>query len=314
MQRPLPMGILIAVAVSLCLIQLRDAGKLQFLELLVYDYYLVQSTGSTQIDSLPITLITVSEDDIKRLGHWPMNDAEMARMFEILLEKKPRVIGLDIYRDIPVPPGSATLVNVFKAHHNIVTIKKPGGKDSHGISEPFMVGEQNPVGFSDLLLDSGGTVRRALLFLDDDEGSHVSFALMLALIYLEQERVGPLPGSQFLQLGKTTFTPLESHDGGYVGADARGYQFLLDYRGGPAPFRTFSLADVLADKVAPSAIRDKVVIIGSSAESTKDFFFHSLQPVHQVSIKDPRRGNPCRRREPVDPFGPGKVRTSRFLE
>lgn len=287
MQRPLPMGILIAVAVSLCLIRLRDAGKLQFLELLVYDYYVVQSTGPTQIDSLPITLITVSEDDIKRLGHWPMNDAEMARMFEILLEKKPRVIGLDIYRDIPVPPGSASLVNVFKAHHNIVTIKKSGDKDSRGISAPFMVGEQNPVGFSDLLLDTGGTVRRALLFLDDHEGSHVSFALILALIYLQQEGVGPLPGSQFLQLGKTTFRPLESHDGGYVGADARGYQFLLDYRDGPSPFRTFSLADVLADKVAPSAIRDKVVIIGSSAESTKDFFSTPFSRFIKSQLKTP---------------------------
>ena len=272
MQRPLPMGIAIGMAVSLCVIWLHHTGRLQFLELTVYDYYVVQRSEPAQTDPPPIALITVSEDDIRRLGHWPMNDATMARMLEILLEKKPRVIGLDMYRDIPVPPGSETLKDLFKRHQNIVTIKKPGDENSPGISEPFMVGERNPVGFSDFLLDPAGTVRRGLLFLGDGEGSHTSFALILALIYLEQEGIKPLPDSQFLSLGKATLVPLESNDGGYVGVDARGYQFLLDYRDGASLFRTFSLADVLSEKVDPSAIGDRVVIIGSSAESAKDFF------------------------------------------
>ena len=54
----------------------------------------------------------------------------------------------------------------------------------------FMVDARNPVGSCDLLLDPGGTVRRAILFLDDDGNSHMSFALMLALdfdIYLIDE-------------------------------------------------------------------------------------------------------------------------------
>jgi adenylate cyclase len=165
MQRPLPMGILIGMAVSLCFIWLHNTGKLQFLELLVYDYYVVQRSGPAQTDSPPITLITVSEADIRRLGHWPMNDAAMARMLELLLENNPRVIGLDLYRDIPVPPGSRALENLFKTHQNIVAIKKTGDENSPGISAPFMVNDRNPVGCSDLLLDPGGIVRRALLFL-----------------------------------------------------------------------------------------------------------------------------------------------------
>ncbi len=270
MQRPLSMGILIGIMVSLCLIRLHHTGKLQFLELTVYDYYVVQRSGLEQTASPPIALISISEDDIQHFG-WPMNDATMARMLEILLKQKPRVIGLDIYRDIPVPPGSTALEAIFKAHQNIVAIKKMGDKNAPGISAPFMAGIQNPVGFCDLLLDPAGTVRRALLFMEDGD-LHVSFALFLALIYLEPEGIKPLPDSQPLRLGKATFVPLESSDGGYVGMDAGGYQFLLDYRDGISPFRTFSLADVLAEKFDPSAIKDRVVIIGSSAESTPDFF------------------------------------------
>jgi len=275
MQRPLPMGLLIGMTVSLCLIWLHDAGRLQFLELMVYDYYVVQRSRPARTDSPPIALITVSEDDIRRLGHWPINDATMARMLEIILEKKPRVIGIDIYRDIPVPPGSTALEDVFKAHQNIVTVKKMGDEDSQGIAAPFMVGERNPVGFSDLLLDPGGTVRRALLFLDGGEETNVSFALLLALIYLAPEGITPLPDPsdpRFLRLGKATFAPLGSNDGGYAGMDARGYQFLLDYRDGASAFPAFSLSDVLADKSDLSAIRERVVIVGASAESTKDFF------------------------------------------
>lgn len=52
----------------------------------------------------------------------------------------------------------------------------------------------------------------------------------------------------------------------------RGYQFPLDYKGGASAFRTFSLSDVLDGRVPADALRKRIVLVGVSADSVKDFF------------------------------------------
>ena len=77
-------------------------------------------------------------------------------------------------------------------------------------------------------------------------------------------------------LGQKTILPLEPNDGGYVRADARGYQFLLDFHGAGREFRSFSLQDLLSGGIDEAAFRDKIVLIGVVAESVKDFFYTPL--------------------------------------
>jgi adenylate cyclase len=132
------------------------------------------------------------------------------------------------------------------------------------------------VGFTDMLADPGGIVRRGFLFMDDGVSMYFSLALRLALLYLQEEGVGPQSDPDypaFMRLGDTTFVPFESNDGGYVGADAGGYQFLLDYRDQPEIFPKISLTDFLAGNYDPSIIENKVVLIGVTADSVKDEFF-----------------------------------------
>jgi len=76
-----------------------------------------------------------------------------------------------------------------------------------------------------------------------------------------------------LRLGRTTIRPFEANDGGYVHADASGYQFLLDFQGGHHTFPTFTLTSLLTGEVTPAAIHDKVVLIGITAISVKDGFY-----------------------------------------
>ena len=85
-----------------------------------------------------------------------------------------------------------------------------------------------------------------------------SFALRLALLYLQAEGITPQPdpsNPQHLRLGRTTIRPLEMNDGGYVGADVRGYQFLLDFKGARGSFLTFSLTALLSGDIDPQASR-----------------------------------------------------------
>ena len=79
-----------------------------------------------------------------------------------------------------------------------------------------------------------------------------------------------------LRLGRITIHPLDAHDGGYVGADARGYQFLLDFKDARRPFSSVELTSLLAGSFDPGLFRDRIVLIGVAAESVKDDFYTPL--------------------------------------
>ena len=69
------------------------------------------------------------------------------------------------------------------------------------------------------------------------------------------------------------FRRLGPNDGGYVRADAEGYQTLINYRGGSELFETVPLRDLLNDRLPDDWARDRVILIGPVAESLKDRFF-----------------------------------------
>jgi adenylate cyclase len=222
-----------------------------------------------------IALITITEQDIRNQGRYPLTDATVAQMLAILVQYQPRAIGLDIFRDIPVPPGREELDAILTSYRHIIAVMKFGEGGSDGIPPPPVLQGTDQVGFIDILPDPDGIVRRALLFQDDGETAAYSLAWRLALLYLQAEGITPQPDAsnpQHLRLGPTTIRPFERNDGGYVGADARGYQFLLDFEGAPRPFPTFSLTTLLDGGINPEAIKDKVVLIGVTAESVKDIF------------------------------------------
>jgi adenylate cyclase len=259
----------------LIIVGLRNAGNLEFLELAAYDFFIRLEPKLSKEESR-ITLIEISEKDIHANGRWPFTDEALAKALKILLRYNPRAIGLDIYRDILVPPGSEELNTIFAKNPQVIGVMTFGDK---GVRPPAIISDTEQVGFNDILVDPGGIVRRALMFLDEGESVYNSFALRLAALYLEAEGItfqADPEKPEYIRLKGTTIKPFEANDGGYIRADARGYQFLLDFENAGLPFHSYSFSNLLSGEVPSEAIADKIIIIGVSAQSVKDFFYTPL--------------------------------------
>jgi adenylate cyclase len=274
-ESPRVVGVLIGIFAALLVILVRNSGGLQFLDLDSYDL-LLSMKHSRAVTDPKVVLVTGTEADIEALGEWPMSDRTINRLFERLTAAGARAIGLDIYRDMPVPPGSAELQETLLANDRIIVVKKFGSDESPGVKPPAYLEGSDRVGFTDTVVDSGGIVRRGLIFLDDESGVSYGLGLRLALLYLADEGVWPQAGEpdpSHIRFGEVTIPPFEADDGPYIEADAGGYQLLLSYSEGVDAFPVVGLTELLDVKVPKEVFQDKIVIIGVAAESVKDSFF-----------------------------------------
>ncbi len=254
-------------------------GHFQKPEFCIYDA-LVRNQPNAAKEDQRILLVTVNEGDLnnEKLGNWPINDTNLSKILNELIACEPTVIGLNLYRDNPIHPSGElknSLDTTLLNHANIISITKIKSQFVPGIAPPNAhLNHPERVGFNDLPIDTtiDNIIRRGLLYLDDGQTIYQSFALRLALIYLSQfnitEKPDPIDPNQ-LKLGHTTFTPFSTDDGAYVNADAKGYQFLLDFQG-PRKFETLSFSDILDSNFDKNQVEQKIVIIGSAAESLRD--------------------------------------------
>ncbi|GAB4230163.1 MAG: hypothetical protein Kow00121_59020 [Elainellaceae cyanobacterium] len=280
-------GVSLSAAAPILL--LRGLGLLQGLELNLFDQF-VRGRSLEPVDRR-IVMVTLDEQDLTQVGY-PMPDRVLAEAIQTIQSQNPRVIGLDIYRDLSVEPGHADLVQVFQTTPNLIGIEKVVG---HSVAPPPVLQQNQQVGFADQIEDADGKVRRALLSIMVEETLHYSLAAQLALQYLASEGVTLQEldrSGQRLRLGKALFERFNPNDGGYIRAASGGYQLLLNFRGTEANFLAVPLRQVLNRQVSPELFRDRIVLIGYTAESVNDRFwtpynggwFNSVQPINGVTL------------------------------
>jgi diguanylate cyclase (GGDEF)-like protein len=282
---------LTASGVAGCVIACRMAGLLQPLEWQAYDH--AMRLRPQVAEDNRVVIVGIDEADLRKIGKWPIPDAQMAKLIQTLKTYQPRAIGLDIYRDLAVEPGHADLLRVYQTTPNLVGIEQIPDKTGPGVPPPAFLSGQKRVGFNNAIVDADGVVRRGLLYWTVDRQVHESFALRLARLYLQAQGIKPsaAANSSDLQLGKTTFPRFAGTDGSYAGVDDAGYQFLANFRGPANTLRIVSMRDVLAGRVSPAVFRDRLVLIGSTAVSLKDFFDTSYtRPVIGSALSPPISG------------------------
>jgi CHASE2 domain-containing sensor protein len=262
-----------SVSVTATILLLRLLGILQLSEFAALDQLFRLHPPEPPDDR--IVIVEINEQDLKQAGKWPIPDKVMAQLLQKLNTYQPRAIGLDIYRDLPVEPGHREFVKVSETMPNLIGIEKLKDKMSTGVAPPLVLSQRQQVGFNNVVVDADGKVRRSLLYWHVNGEAHKSLALQLALVYLKAQGITPKKADanpEYLQLGQGVFRSFQPNDGGYVRANDKGYQVLVNFRRS-AGFRRVSMADVLADRVNPSVVRSRIVLIGSTAPSLQDFFY-----------------------------------------
>jgi CHASE2 domain-containing sensor protein/CheY-like chemotaxis protein len=262
----------IASSIAGIIIALSSTGVFQLLEWAVLDQ-LFRLRPSEPTESR-LVLVTIDESDLIALGKWPISDETLAQLIEKIRDQDPRVIGLNLYRDLPVEPGHQKLLDVFYSTPNLFGIEKVSGDK---VAPSPVLHQLGQVGLADMILDADGKVRRGFMSIRPEGGqTQLSLAAKLALKYLQAEGITPQvvnASKQRLKLGQAIFERFEANDGAYVQANAGGYQVLLNYRGLKQSALRVSIMDVLHNRLPPHWLQDRIVLIGVTARSLNDYFY-----------------------------------------
>jgi diguanylate cyclase (GGDEF)-like protein len=250
-----------------------SAGKrlnlFQHLELTSFDQ--LTRLQPRQLPDQRLLIVEITEQDLATFG-WPLSDQIVADAITNIQQLQPAVIGLDIYRSTPQPPGKQALLEVFQSP-DLIGIMNVGDQPHNGEVEAPEGLPAERIGFNDLAIDPDGVLRRNLIFVGSAEKAYYSFPLRLVLAYHQELDFSVDPDGRFFAIGDTPFPALNAGDGGYSDADNRGYQLLMRYRNPDNPAKTLSISQVLAGDIPPEWVKGKIVLIGSTASSLKDEFF-----------------------------------------
>ena len=214
-----------SIAVSACIIGLRHQGSFEQIELLAYDALIrlkVQSGSDPRI-----TIVDISNHTLQQLNKPQISDRTLKEVLEKIVPYKPRVIGVDIVRHIPIGEGREELLDyVNNIYHPLEKAIKPiifpcalpSENKPQGIAPPPVIDPDTAIGFIDLETDPQDIfgrklIRRAVISsipgnfdsetiletqFDAKSGNSLctapfSFAFLTALSYVQAEQITNLP-------------------------------------------------------------------------------------------------------------------------
>lgn len=315
-----------SLRVTAVVLLVRLIGLMQPSELALYDHLIRRRPDAPPDNRLLI--IEIGKTDIEaqvnrgegeQMGKLSLSDLSLAHLLKKLEDDyKPSAIGLDIYREHSIKTESdnqsvkiyyENLITRLQTQDNLFAICKVLNTDENGNPTTDTNDEQTQpppdipkerrserVGFSDVVLDKDGIVRRHLLALRPDRTSRCiaenAFSLMLAGYYLKKQKgiqyVNPVisKNNKALITGENNFQELRFSNGVvfkqfgfYTGGYQReknhgGYQILLNYRSSQNIATHFTLEQVLNNKVeVDENLKGRIVLIGVTDREVNDYWF-----------------------------------------
>lgn len=262
----------------------RELKWLQSWELKAYDQML--RSRPVELPDPRILVVTITEEDLE-INKWPLSDNTINQLLAKLESYQPRIIGINLYR-----PQQRNLANKLENPDKIIGTCLLSSRGRSEIPPPPDFHIHN-IGYNDLIPDSADDqiIRRALLFAESTDSqcaTQFSFAALVAINYLEQVGINvDFIEKHNFYLGKTIFPILTANSGSYQRLNAAGYQILLNYRHPDHLAQTVTLTQVLNNQVNPNLVKDRLVIIGTTAASVHPGLYTPYSSATRQPIRTP---------------------------
>ncbi|WP_375514830.1 CHASE2 domain-containing protein [uncultured Nostoc sp.] len=270
------------------MILIRIVGGMQSLEWIFLDTML-RLRPAEKLDER-VVIVGIDEKDIEWVKQYPVPDGKIAELLTKLETYKPLAIGLDIFKNVPVEPGSEELAKVWRENTNIISIEKilPPKEISPARGLPT---EQ--IGFVDLFNDADSKNRRYLLYTPNPENENedkYSLALQLVVRYFQKKGIELKTGKNdpnTIMIQETELPRITDNFGGYVSINHEdgGLSILMNFRNNYQPFHVVSLRDILNEKnenFYEKLLRDRIVLVGNRNMSAGDIFYTSALPTLEL--------------------------------
>ena len=278
--------------VTMLLIGMRSLGVFQLWELQTFDQLIRLRPDEGRDPRLLV--VEVTEADLNKYG-FPLSDGILAQAIAKLESHQPRSIALDIYRHLPREPGQAELTKHFQQNQRIIAIcmtSQANNPNYPGFSPPANFPRQR-LGFSDIVTDThDDVVRRHLMFsqpdINDPCATEYALSVTVAFHYLVPAGIKPQnTHEEYIEWGNTIFKPLPANTGVYPNLDDRGFQIMLNYRSTEDVAQRIRLVELLEGKFNSDWVKNRIVFIGVTAPTGKDYHGTPYSPSQKVYTKMP---------------------------
>lgn len=245
---------------------------LERFDFIIYDKLLTLSQYPYDPD---IALITIDDESLRILGHWPWSRKIHAELINRLATIGNNSVVLDLLLLEPQltdPNADRSLADAIARHGNIVLPVAPifeGSRALLTLAEPLPSFAQHAVlGHADIELDNDGVARRVFLYAGINAAAWPTLALAL------MDPASPRKVHQARILNQETSTQEKFW--------IRAQEALIPYTGSSGSFHRISYAQVLFDDETLITLKDKKVLIGMTAAGMGARF---VTPLSQLNRK-----------------------------
>jgi CHASE2 domain-containing sensor protein/signal transduction histidine kinase len=252
--------LLVGIALSVLVLWLGLGSATQRADHLVYDSLLRLGGGTP---SNRIVIVAIDNRSVEALGRWPWSREIHARLLDRLASAKPAAIGYDVLFTEPGPSDDQLAQALAKAG-NVrlpLLLEAPGYNGAAWRSaEPVSPLRKAAAGTGhvNLIPDADGTVRQIPLYMTADDATwpHLALKMFEAAGGQAPPSPPPLPGQ-----GLLARDPIH-----------------VRYRSQADGFRTVSFVDLLNGETPSDFLKDRLVLVGMTAEGLGDRYATPLSP------------------------------------
>ncbi len=229
----------------------------------IYDGYIANLSKRTPAED--IVIIAIDRESLTQYGQWPWPRRIHAELIDKIAIGGAKAIGFDIVlseQDRCDPSNDRLLVEAMQRGGNVVlpVFAEHGGSGAGVyLTKPLFdfIEVAAALGHVDFELDADGIVRRTYLKggIDRPEWPAFALAVLKTASCKGQKDIGEILSRETLE-----------NSGSWVRAE----EVLLSFAGKPGHFTQISYATFMNADFDPTVLRDKIVLVGSTASALGD--------------------------------------------